>query len=191
MKTNMKYALMLLIAASAITGCKKDDDEETTPPPVQENEVLTTLRVTFDDQGPGSDKVWEYRDVDGDGGNPAVITADTLLANANYTGTLLLLNESVSPVDTSINEVIDEATIHQFFYQVFGANITFHYADMDSNGKPIGIQTTVNTGTASSGTTKVTLIHECVKTAPGVSDGDITNAGGSTDIEVTFPAVVN
>lgn len=191
MKRIAKYTMMLLVASTAITGCKKDKDETpSVPTPENENEVLTTLRVTFQDQGSGPDKVWEYRDVDGDGGNPAVVTADTLLANANYHATLLLLNESVNPVDTSLNEVIDEATVHQFFYQVSDANITFQYADTDADGHPIGIQTTVNTGAASSGTTKITLIHECVKTAPGVSNGDITNAGGSADIEVTFPAIV-
>jgi hypothetical protein len=36
----------------------------------------------------------------------------------------------------------------------------------------------------------VTLRHEPDKGAAGVSGGDITNAGGDTDIEVTFPVVI-
>jgi len=33
---------------------------------------------------------------------------------------------------------------------------------------------------------RITLRHEPNKTAAGVQNGDITNAGGETDIEVTF-----
>jgi hypothetical protein len=39
-------------------------------------------------------------------------------------------------------------------------------------------------------TIRVTLIHEPMKSAAGVSSGDITNAGGETDIEVGLPVVV-
>lgn len=187
----MKNALLLLLAASAITGCKKDDETPATPAPVNENEVLTTLRITFVDQGSGPVKVWEFRDVDGDGGAPPTITADTLLANAAYHASLLLLNESVSPVDTASHEVWDENTLHQFFYQVNGANIVFTYADADDNGHPVGLTTDVSTTDPSTGTVKVTLRHEPDKGAPGVAAGNITNAGGSTDLEVTFPAVVH
>ena len=38
-----------------------------------------------------------------------------------------------------------------------------------------------------SATMTVILRHEPNKAGAGVSDGDITNAGGETDIEVTFP----
>ncbi len=57
---------------------------------------------------------------------------------------------------------------------------------MDVNGNPIGISTIVTTNGASTGTITVTLRHEPNKDASGVSTGDITNAGGETDIEVIF-----
>lgn len=189
-KTN-KYVLLTLLGTSVLAACKKDDDTPSTPAPVNENEVITTMRITFDDQGAGPDKVWEFRDADGDGGDPATLTADTLLPNSTYHASLLLLNESVDPVDTSSNEVLEENTLHQFFYQVSGVNVTFTYADTDDDGRPVGLQTHVATGTASAGTVKVTLRHEPDKGAAGVAAGDITNAGGSTDIEVDFPAVVH
>jgi hypothetical protein len=187
----MKYAWLLLFAASAATACKKDEDAPSMPEPVNENEVITTMRITFDDQGGGPDKVWQFRDADGDGGSPAVITADTLMPNAAYHASLLLLNESVSPVDTSSNEVLDENTLHQFFYQVSGVNVSFAYADTDDHGQPVGLATTATTTTPSNGTVRVTLRHEPDKSGANVAAGDITNAGGSTDIEVTFPAVVH
>ena len=50
--------------------------------------------------------------------------------------------------------------------------------------------TATATGAASVGTLKVTLRHEPNKSAAGVVGGDITNAGGETDIEVEFPIVI-
>lgn len=192
MRTTKTFGTMTLLITLAIAGCKKDDTETPgVPEPVNENEVITTMRITFDDQGAGPDKVWEYRDVDGDGGNPAVITADTLAPNSTYHGTLVLLNESVTPVDTSSNEVLAENTVHQFFYQVAGTNVTFAYADTDDHGMPVGLRTTATTTTASAGTVTVTLRHEPNKSGANVAAGDITNAGGSTDVQVTFPAVVH
>ena len=57
---------------------------------------------------------------------------------------------------------------------------------MDENGNPVGLSFTLTTGEASSGALTFTLIHEPDKSGDGVSEGDITNAGGSKDIEVTF-----
>jgi hypothetical protein len=64
------------------------------------------------------------------------------------------------------------------------------YDDMDGSGNPIGVANTYLTGDAGSGTFTVTLRHEPNKTAAGVADGDITNAGGETDIEVEFPVTI-
>ena len=36
----------------------------------------------------------------------------------------------------------------------------------------------------------VVLRHLLDKFAEGVADGDITNAGGDTDVEVSFPIVI-
>ena len=65
--------------------------------------------------------------------------------------------------------------------------ISTSYSDADANNLPIGIQNKVQTGAASEGTFTITLRHEPAKPAEGVSDGDITNAGGETDVEVTLP----
>ena len=107
-----------------------------------------------------------------------------------YTTTLILLNETVSPVDTISNEVLAEGEDHQFFFAPAGVNITVAYNDVDGNGNPIGLLTTITTSAPSTGTLVVTLRHQPDKTAAGVSGGDITNAGGETDIEVTFPLVI-
>jgi hypothetical protein len=44
----------------------------------------------------------------------------------------------------------------------------------------------ISTSSAGSGTLTITLRHEPNKDGDNVADGDITNAGGETDVEVTF-----
>ena len=68
--------------------------------------------------------------------------------------------------------------------------MNYMYEDEDGDGNPIGLETTMITGDPSTGTLTVILRHEPDKNADGVSDGDITNAGGETDIEVDFPVVI-
>lgn len=186
MKNTKKLLWALpLLAIASLTSCEKNDPEI----PNQE-EVITTLRYTLTPDGGGSDVIFQFQDVDGDGGNAPVITNGNLAANTTYSGSLLLLNETESPADTISNEVANEAVDHQFFYKVDGFNGTFAYADADANGNPIGLASTIETGTASSGTLTITLRHQPDKFATGASSGDITNAGGETDIEVTFDVTI-
>ncbi len=64
------------------------------------------------------------------------------------------------------------------------------YLDNDTKGKPLGLSLHVYTPTAGSGTLIVTLRHQPNKNAAGVDLGDLTNAGGETDVEVTFQVTV-
>ena len=76
------------------------------------------------------------------------------------------------------------------FYQASSVG-TFTYGDTDKNGTPIGLAFTLKTGaTATTGNITVVLRHLPDKSASGVATGDITNAGGSTDVFVTFPVKV-
>jgi hypothetical protein len=191
MNKNIQYITAALLIASAITGCKKDDDDPAPiPPPVNQEEVITTMILNFDNVGAGADKELRFTDADGDGGGAPVFDLDTLDDASVYTVSIILLNETVNPVDTVSIEVLEEAEDHQFFFQPNGANISSIYSDADGNFNPIGLLTTMTTGAPSVGTLLVTLRHEPNKTAAGVSSGDITNAGGDTDIEVSFPLVI-
>jgi hypothetical protein len=134
-----------------------------------------------------------FRDLDGDGPNAPVIIKDTLLANKTYYGIITLLNESVSPIENINEEILEEGADHQFFYQKSGANtLTFNYnpLEKDVNGNPLGITSILESGDVGNGTIKITLRHEPNKFGLNVSSGDITNASGETDIEVSFPIVI-
>ncbi len=167
-----------------ITSCKKDELDDPIIP--NEEEVITTLNFTLTPNGGGSAVVLAFRDLDGDGGNAPTITGGTLNANTTYTGSLELLNELESPAEDITKEVKEEANEHQFFFQTSLSEVGIAYNDLDANGKPIGLATIITTKGASTGTIKVILRHEPAKDASGVSTGDITNAGGETDIEITF-----
>jgi hypothetical protein len=121
-----------------------------------------------------------------------IITNGVLSANTTYSGVITLLNETETPSEIISEEVLEEGEEHQFFYQFSSMSFSsgFNYADADADGRPIGLVTTLTTGNPLTSTLTITLRHEPNKSAAGVSAGDITNAGGETDIEVTFDVTV-
>lgn len=178
--------LTLFLLALAITSCNDDD-----PIPVNEEELITTMILTLTPTTGGNPAVFQFKDPDGIGGTQAVLLNDTLVANTTYTGSIELLNESVDPVVDIGEEVEEEDEAHQFFFQVSaGLELNFSYGDQDDQGNPLGLKTNWATGVSGAGTLKVILRHEPEKNAAGVSDGDITLAGGETDIEVEWPVVI-
>lgn len=179
-------SLSFLVILGLVTSCEKNDPEIP-----NEEELITTLTYTLTPTAGGTAVVFSFQDLDGDGGGTPVITNGTLMANTTYSGTLQLLNETENPAENITDEVADEAEEHQLFYIIGnGLNAQIAYDDADGNGNPVGISTVVNTGDASTGTLTITLRHEPDKSASGVSGGDISNAGGETDIEVTFDVTV-
>jgi hypothetical protein len=192
-KRTLNTALVFALAASSLVSCKKDEDETPAPStPPNEEEVITTLLLTFTDtENAANTYELRFTDADGDGGNDPVLTGDTLPAGRAYNLALRVLDESGSTPEEITEEIDAEAEEHQFFFQTAGIDLQVAYADTDANGRPVGLLNTAITGAAGSGTLTVTLRHEPNKAAPGVSDGDITNAGGETDIEVAFPVVID
>lgn len=175
-----------LTLLSLATSCKKDDDDPTNPNPTpNESELITTIQLHFTDSANVQpDATFSFRDPDGDGGaDPVQFDTIRLAANTTYFATILLLDESKSPADTISNEVADESADHMFFFAQNGVNIATTYTDTDVNGLPVGLSTRWVTGTASTGTSTVTLKHQ-----PGVKDG--TQAPGETDVEVLFRSEV-
>ncbi len=176
--------LFLALTLAVITSCEKEEPEVP-----NEEELITTLRYTLTPTLGGSVVVLEFKDLDGDGGDDPIITSGTLDANASYSGSIVLLNEAENPVENISLEVAEEDDEHQFFFSST-AGITVAYNDQDDDGNPLGLATTVTTGEAGSGELTVILRHEPDKNASGVNEGKIDNAGGETDIEVSFPVTI-
>lgn len=182
MSKSLVFVVLAVFIAIFFTACKKDD-----PIIPNEEELISTLKYTLTSIDGEENIVLTFQDLDGDGGSEPIIIGGTLFANQSYTGTLALLNEVESPIVSISDEVAEEAEEHQFFFQTDLTDVVISYADQDSQGDPIGLKTVLTTGGVASGSLTIILRHELDKTAAGVSNGDITNAGGETDIEVTFP----
>lgn len=166
------------------TSCNPDDAD-----PVNEEEVITTFTYTLTPKSGGSPVLLKFSDPDGDGGAAPVITGGALENGKTYTGRITLINEVANPdVDISA-EVKAEGTDHQFFFAVtesLNDAFTLAYTDADASGNPVGLETEFNTVKTATGSLRITLRHKPNKAATGVKNGDITNAGGETDAEVTF-----
>lgn len=181
MKTVKLFSLLsILVAFIAITSCEPD------PKPTNEEELITTVTYTLSPSDGISPVILSFKDLDGDGGNAPVIVNGTLKQNTTYNGVLTLSNESVSPAEDITVEVKEEGQDHQFFFASTVAGLTVAYNDKDADNRPVGLSTVLKTTGSGSGTLKVTLRHLPNKSAANVASGDITNAGGETDIEVSY-----
>lgn len=180
MKTIFKF-LPIVLFTVILSSCSNDDDNP--PPPVNEEELITTVVYTLTNNANNADVVTlRFTDLDGEGGADGTFNiSGPFSANATYTGEMQLLNETETPAEDITEEVEDESDEHEFFY-VNTAGLTIAKTDTDGNGNPVGIDTTVTTGAAGNGTLTVILKHEPTKPNDGTAD----DAGGSTDVEVTF-----
>ncbi|MCC4214562.1 type 1 periplasmic binding fold superfamily protein [Leeuwenhoekiella parthenopeia] len=191
---NLKISSLLLLALISFSSCS---DDEGTPELINEEEVITTVTVTLVPQT-GSTVTLTSRDLDGDGPDAPVRTVSgNLQAGMQYSGSIVLQNETVSPAEVINEEIEEEADEHQFFYQVTGGlDAAAVYADEENdyltNGStnPVGLSFTMQAGAASTGQFTVTLRHEPNKDAEGVSEGNLSNAGGETDVAQTFDLTI-
>jgi hypothetical protein len=189
----IKFYALALVAALTFSSCSNDDDNPA--PPVNEEELITTITAIYTPVGGGTAVTLQYKDLDGEGANAPVITVSGAFEkNKTYNGAVTFKNDSVNPTEDITPEIQEEGEEHQIFYQKTGTLNPFTYGtaknNFDKNGKPIGLQSVFVTTEAASGTLTITLRHEPNKSAANVAAGDITNAGGSTDAEVSFPISV-
>jgi hypothetical protein len=177
----MKIALGILISGAVMTSCKKDKVEE------NDEEVITTVKLTFVPVGGGTTLTYQYDDADGPGGNAPTQNEIVLAPSKTYNVTLQLLNKTETPVADITTEVAAESDAHRFYYEPTAAsNITVSGLNNDPNGVPLGIESTWTTGAVATGKIKITLRHY-PSVPPNKAAGDLVNSSKSgTDIEVDF-----
>lgn len=178
------YFLAAVLFTILLASCSKDNE---TPEAVNEEELITTLKVTLVPVSEGNTIVLTTRDLDGDGPNEPVVTVSSnLTAGVTYNGTIELLDETKSPADNITEEVEEEADEHQFFYTIgSGLDVTATATNLDSEGNLLGTEFELTANTASSGSLTFTLRHE-----PTKPNDDLSSAGGETDIEASFSITV-
>ena len=180
-KQFMKIALGILVSSAVITSCEKDEMEE------NDNEVITTMKLTFVPAGGGATLTYQFDDADGPGGAVPTQQEIVLAPSKSYAVTLQLLDKTKTPVADITTEVAAEADAHRFYYEpTAGTNITVSGLNNDGNGVPLGITSTWASGAVATGKIKITLRHY-PGTPPGKAAGDLVNSTKSdSDIEVEF-----
>jgi hypothetical protein len=187
MKFN-KTIVILASISSIFLACSNDDD----PVVINEEELITTVRATLIPQNGGNTIILKSVDLDGDGPNTANLSVSgSLDSNTNYSATLEILNETEAPAEDITLEILEEDEDHQFFYSFTNNIATATYKDQDANGNPVGVQFDLLTGAAATGNFTITLKHEPNKGGENVKAGDITNADGATDVQVTFNLTID
>jgi hypothetical protein len=183
-KEILKFGLSLFAASALLlTSCEKDNEGGEG----NDEEVITTVQMTFIPVGGGNTVTYKFDDPDGPGGGNPSKDEIVLMPNKTYGVTVQLLNKTVSPAADITTEVAAEADAHRFYYEPSGgSNITVAGLNNDGNGIPLGITSTWTTGAAATGTIKVTLRHY-PGNPPNKAAGDLVNSSkSSTDVEVEF-----
>lgn len=173
-----KYVLFLFAAiVVGLASCSKEDNVDP-----NEEELITTLKVSLLASGSTTPQVFTFKDIDGPAGNPpAQFDSIIIDANKSYTATLQFLNESVSPSEDITTEITNEGTDHQVYFTASGVSITATNLNADALGLPLGITSTWGVGAAGKGSLTITLKHK-----PDVKAAGDPITKGETDVEVAF-----
>ena len=190
-------AALLILVIPMFYACEGHDDDDNPPTPI-ETELITDLRISLINPLTHDTVFAVFSDPDGPGGIVPTVTPIILHytgENDKYFARIEVMDSSnPNDVEQITPEIEEEADMHQFFYiPNADANevveISYDPAEgKDSNGRPVGISSIWQLSglTSQNETVTIVLRHQPNKGAAGVANGDITNAGGETDIEVTF-----
>ena len=198
MKNLRKLPLYLFgVLAMGFASCESDD-----PEPENDAEVITDVTLNFQELDASGNPVglitsFSASDPEGIevGATPTIETV-SLTRGKTYRMTIEVYN-GIADEDIT-EEVLEEADEHQFFFlgSAFSGNILTIAYD-DPSGELIGLQNTL-TVSSSPGTNntsmQVVLRHDLDKSFPGATNPNFTNyvqAGGETDLDITFPVVLN
>ncbi len=174
----MKKTLLLALAMGLLSSaCKKDE-----PAPIEDNEFISTLRLTFTE---GTNKlIYSIKDLDGDGGKAPVADVIKLLPNKTYTVTTEFLDETKTPIVNLTSEIEKESAEHLVVFESPASLLSLTRTDKDSRGFEIGLKASAKTVAAATGSLKVSLKHQPEVGGKPVKDG--TASIGSTDFEGNF-----
>ena len=196
---NLKKVSLYLAALLTLgfASCKSEDPEKE-----NDGEVITDVTLKFQELNASNalvGSVLSFKASDPQGievGKTPTIQSISLAKGKKYQMTIEVTN-GIKGEDIT-QEILTEAAAHQFFFlgQVFDSNIfSIQYAD--AGGVALGLKNTV-TVSISPGTNnsnmRVVLRHDLNKNFPGATSPTFANfaqAGGETDLDLTFPVTLN
>jgi hypothetical protein len=202
MKTKNAMLRLLMMATLLISfaACQSEDPEDES-----EGEVITDVTLKFTEvnaNGTAIASPFEVLAVDPDGlelgANPTIGTIN-LSAGKRYLLEIELFNRIENEDITE--EILEEGYEHQFFFLgsafVGTPVLTYTYADEDKDGRPIGLRgfvQVVPTPATNNAQFRIVLRHDLNKAFAGLNNPSFENfvqAGGETDMDITFPLVLN
>lgn len=175
---------LLFIYMLIIPACKKDENNVDNPILTNNEELITTFMILFyDSTGTQFITSAQFKDIDGEGGSTPTLF-DTIRLNKHniFNASIILLNESVTPIDTISNEVEKESIEHIFCFTPSNATIDIIRTDTDGTYE-LGLKSKWTTGNPSNGSVVIKLKHQ-----PGSKNGTCTP--GETDIELDFVTII-
>jgi hypothetical protein len=197
MLKNIYTNILLIISAFLLViSCDKGE-----PVVVHEHEVFTRVvlevkkdgetnfkKYTFEVEGHDDHGHDDHGDDDhGDDDHGDEHTEVELDTNSTYHVGIFFYNDSdPDNIEDVTLEVIEEADVHQVFYEmteISGFSIAAASDDTkDSNGNPLFLKTSWTTASETSGDVMAYLIHE-----PSSKTGSArADFGGATDVEIEF-----
>lgn len=182
----MKKYLPILCAVLLFTSCKKDELE-----PTDDNELVTRVQLTFTDITSKASLTYTFQDKDGDPNTaPEKFDKIVLKKGATYTLSVGVYDDTKSPAEDISEEIEEESDVHLFVFKTTPASLfTTTILDKDNNGLPVGLSSSVVTS-ASAGTGKLNLLLKHQPELNGVKVKTGQEAGGSTDIDLSFDVEV-
>jgi len=166
------YLSIFFIGSFLVTATSCGDDEPAEPEFPQEE--IASARLVLEPEGKGALATVNYGP---NNQNPGAL----LKANTTYNGVLTLYDAEGNDITS---EIAQEGDKHEVFYNPSsGLGITVEKTDDDSKGNPIGLETTLMTTNAGTGTLNVILKHQADK---GASDPN----KGETDLTMPINVVI-
>ena len=199
-KAKLSFFLLFSVTSMiAFSSCKSEDPKEE-----NEGEVITdvTLRFTEVDPVAGLGTPFEVKASDPQGlesGSTPTIGTINLTKGKTYRLEVSLFNGIANEDITE--EIEEEKEEHQFYFlgtAFVGSPVALYtYTDEDSNGNPVGLSGTIAVSPTpgfNNAAFRLILRHDLDKNFPGANNPhwqNFTQAGGETDLDITFPLVVN
>ncbi|UZD23756.1 hypothetical protein PBT90_10185 [Algoriphagus halophytocola] len=198
MKTPHKlYLLAIALVSFTFASCTSED-----PEPENDGEVITDVTLTFqeldDSNNPVGDAM-EFTASDSEGieigGTPEIETV-MLTAGKTYQMSVEVFN-SIAGEDIT-EEISEEADEHQFYFlgSAFVGTPVLTYQYDDEGGINLGLNGIVSVvadPSTNNATMQVLLRHDLDKNYPGADNPNFTDyaqAGGESDLDITFPVII-
>lgn len=193
-------SLLLGMMIFSFSSCVSDD-----PVKEKEQELITDITLTFTEVNASGQEIGQpvsFKASNPEGlelGNNPTIETVNLTIGKRYLLKLELKN-SIENEDIT-EEILEEANEHQFYFLgtafVGTPILTYTYADQDQNGNPLGISGFVKvseTPAINNAQIRIVLRHDLNKSFQGANNPNWENfvqAGGETDLDISFPLVLN